>query len=72
MPSITIVDDVPPGPLQSISVSATISDTNLTVSEYALSADAVCNASDFPGTSYTGATLTFNTETDNGKYVCFK
>jgi hypothetical protein len=54
-------------------VVATITDTNISVREYALSADATCNASDFPGTSYTsGTTLTFNTETDNGKYVCFK
>lgn len=72
-PSITITDNVVAWPVASDTVAATISDTNISLREYSLSADATCNATDFPGTTYTnGSTLTFNTETNNGKWVCFK
>ena len=72
-PAISITDNVAAGPVQSDTVIATVTDTNITLREYALSADATCNVADFPGTAYTsGSSLVFNTQTNNGKWVCFK
>lgn len=72
-PAITITNNVSAGPVLSETAAATITDTNISLRQYSLSSDAVCNASDFPWTNYTSwSNITFNTEINNGKYVCFK
>jgi hypothetical protein len=52
-PAITIIDNIASGATTSETVAATIADTNISLREYSLSADATCNAADFPGITYT-------------------
>jgi len=74
-PIFTIHDDVLVGPTQSDTVNISVSDLDLSPGtfEYGFSSDTVCNASDTFGTAFTsGIDITFNTETHNGDYLCFK
>lgn len=72
-PVITINDNVAAGPVQSDTLNVTITDANLSTATYWFSSDAVCNGSDTYGNSFTSWTnFTINTETNNGKYLCFK
>lgn len=72
-PAITISNDTVAWPVQSDTVVATLVETNANTFAYWYSADAVCNSWDtYPNAYVSWNSITENTETNNGKYICFK
>ncbi len=75
MPVLSFTDDVAPGPVQSDDISITVTDINANTAtfEYGFSADAICDATDTYGHSFTSGTpFTINTETNNQNFICAK
>lgn len=74
-PTIAFGDDIEAGPVASDDFDMTVTDINGNPAtfEYGFSADAVCDATDTFGNSFTdGTAITIADELNNGKYICAK
>ena len=72
-PIITITDDILTGPVQSDDFTVVINDALPDISSYmyGFSSDTTCDVSDtYPNVIMSGTGVTFNTEVNNGSYLC--
>jgi hypothetical protein len=73
-PVITFSDDVNSTPNQSDTVTIHVAEINQASDKYIFSSDNVCNNKNYTSATSFGSDtpMTFNTETNNGKYICTK
>ena len=73
-PVITFSDDVDSNPNQSDTVTINVTELNQASDKYIFSSDNICNTKNYASSTSFGSDtpIIFNTETNNGKYICTK
>jgi hypothetical protein len=72
---MTFSNNVALGPVISDTIQISTTDgagSGIATRKYGYSNDSICNASDIYSTNFTGTSFVVNTETNNGKHLCFR